>query len=246
MRILLVNDDGFDAPGIRALAKAFTAAHEVIMIAPESERSAFSHSISIHNDIAYSLRKESFEAYSISGTPADCVKLGVLHILKDRRPDLVLSGINNGSNLGSDIMYSGTVSAALEGAYLQIPSIAVSLSDWNCGAEVYDRAARYVYDHFEKLISFGLDVETVLNINYPAHTKPIGTRITKIGYNIYDDAFVETEAGVRIKGRPIEHGRNAADCDVELCKAGYVTISPVALDRNDYKALEKMKASGIF
>lgn len=237
MRILIVNDDGIDAIGIRVLAETLSARHKVTMIAPESERSAFSHSISIHSDIRVTALSRSYKAYSISGTPADCVKLGILHLMKDAPPDLVVSGINNGSNLGSDVMYSGTVSAALEAAYLGVRGIAVSLSDWNREEALYRAAARLVADRLETFLQWDLPITTILNINYPCNTKFCGLKAASVGLNIYDDVFVDTPDGVHIQGHPIAHSNNEPDCDVELIKRGYATVSPIALDRNDYKSL---------
>ena len=240
MRILTVNDDGIDAIGIRVLAETLSEKHEVVMIAPDSERSAFSHSISIHKDIRVAELARPYKAYSISGTPADCVKLGVLHLL-EYRPDLVVSGINNGPNLGSDIMYSGTVSAALEAAYLGIRGIAVSLSDWNREEPLYRAAARLVADNLDAFLALNLPVSTVLNVNYPCGAPFIGLKPARIGLHVYDDVFVDSHEGVRIKGYPLPYAYNEPDCDVELIKQGYATVSPIALDRNDYKSLEKMR-----
>ena len=243
MKILITNDDGIQAEGINALYEALKDRHECFVIAPDSERSACSHSLTTHQDIRYRLASVGF---AVSGTPADCVKLGILHIL-DSKPDLVISGINNGSNLGSDIMYSGTVSAALEGAYLVVRSIAVSLSKHNAASEYYKRAAAFIRDNLEKLTQLDLRSDTVLNINYPVRAPFIGVKFTSSGINLYNDSFVANESGaVRLKGLPIEHDRNVEDCDVELIKKGYVTVTPLKLDRNDYAALEYLKGSGIF
>ena len=128
MKILLVNDDGIDAVGLKTLAETLSGEHELYIVAPEAERSAFSHSVTIFRDIRYiKTAHETIESYSISGTPADCVKFTIIHLFKDAKPDLVLSGINSGPNLGSDIMYSGTVAAASEAVFLGIPAVAVSL-----------------------------------------------------------------------------------------------------------------------
>ena len=244
MRILLVNDDGIEAEGIRALYNALRERHACTVIAPDGERSAFSHSLSIHRDLSY--RKADI-GYAVSGTPADCVKLGVLHITQER-PDAVISGINNGSNLGSDIMYSGTVSAAFEAAYLGVRGIAVSLSHHNAATEYYVRAAQLVAENLHVFADPSLPAETVLNVNYPVRAAYRGIRFTKAGVNLYNDAFVagETEGSVRLKGVPVEHDRNDEDCDVELIKQGYATVTPLKLDRNDYACLEKLKGRKVF
>lgn len=245
MRILVTNDDGIDAVGINVLANALCKDNHVTMIAPDTERSASSHSLTIHRDITF-LKKDgyNFDAYAISGTPADCVKLGVLY-LKKGEVDLVVSGINNGSNLGSDIMYSGTVSAAFEASYLGIPAIAVSLNKWNCNTEKYAAAADFVCRNLSQILALKLSPETVININYPTHMPCKGVKVTKVGINLYDDTFIdgETHGSLRLKGVPVQHDRNQEDCDVELCAKGYVTVSPLNMDRNDYKALELIKSA---
>lgn len=244
MNILLTNDDGYDAIGIQTLYGALAKTHKCVIVAPDGERSAFSHSLSIHKDVSF---RKTETGYAVSGTPADCVKLGILHLLPSP-PDLVVSGINNGPNLGSDIMYSGTVSAALEAAYLGFPGIAVSLQKHNAAKEVYERAAQLLCENLTAFTSLPIGRETVLNINYPV-TKPFaGIRFTKSGINLYNDTFVagETKGCVRLKGKPVEHDRNDGDCDVELIKEGVVTVTPLRLDRNDREALQKLKGMKIF
>lgn len=243
MRILLTNDDGIDAIGINVLAEVFSKDNEVMMIAPDTERSACSHSLSIHHDINYELRSgHACKAYAISGTPADCVKLGIL-ALCDNKPDLVISGINNGSNLGSDIMYSGTVSAAFESIYLGTKAIAISLSLWNCEREKYVAAANFLHEHLSSFLSCNLPSKTLLNVNYPANMPFKGARMTKVGLNLYADVFVNggSSGSFRLQGAPMEHDLNDEDCDVEWCKKGYATVSPIHLDKNDYESLERLK-----
>ncbi len=239
MRILLTNDDGIDAIGIRTLYDAFSALHDCVVIAPDGERSASGHSLTIHRDLFY---RKTDCGYAISGTPADCVKLGILHLL-DTPPDVVVSGINNGPNLGSDIMYSGTVSAALEAAYLRVRGIAISLSRHNADAEYYRQAARLLAEHLEHFMQLPVPVETVLNINYPVRAPYVGVRFAKAGVNLYNDTFVASEQGegVRLKGVPIGNDGNDEDCDVTLIKRGFATVTPVTLDCNDYRVLEILK-----
>lgn len=244
MRILLANDDGIEAEGIRALYDALRDRHACTVVAPDGERSAFSHSLSIHSDLYY---RKTEAGYAVSGTPADCVKLGILHLM-DARPDVVISGVNNGSNLGSDIMYSGTVSAAMEAAYLGVRGIAVSLSHHNAPSSVYAAAARLIADNLDAFLRLPVHSETVLNVNYPVRAAYKGLRFTKAGINLYNDSFVagEQEGSVRLKGVPVEHDRNDEDCDVELIKKGYATVTPLRLDRNDYEALERLKQVKFF
>lgn len=244
MNLLLTNDDGIDADGIRALYDALRAEHNCFVIAPDGERSAFSHSLSIHRDVYYG--KHGL-GYAVSGTPADCVKLGVLHLLPCK-PDAVIAGVNNGSNLGSDIMYSGTVSAALEAAYLGIRGIAVSLQCHNAPTEYYVRAAELVRANLSEFSALPIQTETVLNINYPVRMPYAGIKCTKAGINLYNDTFVagEKEGSVRLKGVPVEHSRNSDDCDVEWIKKGYATVTPIRLDRNDYESLQTLKSARLF
>lgn len=239
MRILITNDDGIQADGIRILYDKLHKYHDCIVIAPNGNRSACSHSLSIQCDLYY---ENADLGYAISGTPADCVKLGVLHLL-DKAPDLVISGINNGPNLGSDIAYSGTVSAALEASYLGVRGIAVSLSKHNADVKYYKQAAEFVTENLQKFIDLPITSGTVLNINYPVRAPFIGYKFTKSGINLYNDTFVkgETNGGVRLKGVAVEHDRNDDDCDVELIKKGYATITPLKLDLNDYDCLNVLK-----
>lgn len=241
MRILITNDDGIDSVGLTTLADALIEDHEVYVIAPSSQKSATGHGISVLSPIAYT--RLSSEKYSLriaaDGTPADCVKLAVLYFMKDGLPDLVISGINEGANIGSDIIYSGTVSAALEGAYLGIPSIAISNIS-RAFTDGYALAAKMLKENLDKLISLGIPEYTALNINYPCE-KHKGIKFVRMGINHYSDYFTEVgESSLRIDGQPMTEGMSD-DTDVIQVRNGYVTVSPITLDRNDYAFLDKMK-----
>ncbi len=235
MRILLTNDDGIQAEGLRALYVELSKSHDCTVIAPDGERSACSHSLTIHRDLFY---EKTDLGYAVSGSPADCVKMGILHIM-GKAPDLVISGINNGPNLGSDVMYSGTVSAAKEAAYLNIKGIAVSLSSHNASSEFYEKAAKLLAEKLTEFTALPIDTQTVLNVNYPVKAPFKGVKYTKAGINIYNDTYVSVvdNACVRLKGVAVRHDKNDDDCDVELIKKGYATVTPLMLDSNDYKAL---------
>ena len=153
MNILITNDDGIYADGIIELAKAISKIANVYVVAPESQKSATGHAITIHNPIMVHKidMGENIKSYAISGTPADCVKVGIEGLFKDINIDLVLSGINNGSNLGTDVIYSGTVSAALEGFILNKPSIAISYDEVNVKREIYKDASKYVVNLVENI-----------------------------------------------------------------------------------------------
>lgn len=248
MRILIVNDDGIDSVGIIVLAEIFGKDNDIMMVAPKNQRSAFSHSITIHEDIQYEQLDKPYPAFAISGTPADCTKTGILFFNGGKPFDLVLSGINNGSNLGTDILYSGTVAAATEGATHGIPSIAISLEKWECPEQNYREAAQFLHANIDKFMSLLKGGCRVLNVNYPV-VKPFkGVKLTKSGINLYDDCFIagETSQSLRISGQPAAHSLNKEDCDVELIKKGYVTVTPLTTERNDNAALKKMKGKKIF
>ena len=194
MRILVTNDDGITAEGIYILAKELQKIGEVIVAAPNTEKSATGHAITIHHPLRVNKVKffdTPIEAYSINGTPADCVKLAVEALLKDRRPDLVISGINNGPNLGTDVIYSGTVSAAVEAAIMDIFSIAVSMGGININQ--YLDAAKFVCRIVKKILHHQDMVDTIININYPTCSKEEikGVKVTTLGIRKYTNSFIE-------------------------------------------------------
>ena len=248
MRILLTNDDGIDAVGINVLAEEFCKDNDIFMVAPDSERSAFSHSLTITRGLKVTRadKGKGIEAYAVSGTPADCVKIAVLELVKNSAPDIVISGINNGPNLGSDIMYSGTVAAASEGAYMGIPSIAISLQKWNADEKCYREAAKFLHGRIDEFFALSKSGAQVLNINYPTVVPFKGAKFTKMGVVVYSDKFHADEKDLyTLKGMPILHDKNDDDCDVELIKQGYCTVTPLTLDRTDYGALKKIIGSGV-
>ena len=170
MNILITNDDGIWADGIIELGKEISKYHNVYIVAPDSQRSATGHAITIHDPILVNEEfvDDNIKAFSISGTPADCVKIGIEALLKDINIDLVLSGINNGPNLGTDVIYSGTVSAAIEGFIQNKPSIAFSLNEFNVPKEEYAKASKYASEIVNS-IEDKLDLldDCILNVNIP-------------------------------------------------------------------------------
>lgn len=247
MKILITNDDGIDSVGIIVLAEIFGKDNDIMMVAPSGQRSAFSHSITISEDITYERVDRPYPAYAISGTPADCTKTGVLYFNSGDPFDLVLSGVNNGANLGTDILYSGTVAAATEGAVLGIPSIAVSLQKWNCDPAVYRAAAAFMHDNIERFMQL-TEVGRMLNVNYPVTAPYRGVRITPSGINLYNDCYEKgaTPQSLRVYGQPTPHDLNREDCDMEWIKQGYVTVTPLALVRDDRDALARLKGKNLF
>jgi len=210
MRILLTNDDGINAPGILQMMDTFSSDHEIIVVAPEGERSGHSHSVTIFRNMRFFKAEHKVkEAYALEGSPADCVKFAVIHLFKDNLPDLVLSGINSGPNMGSDIMYSGTVAAATEAVHLGIPAIALSLATWVEGDNnLYKDAAEFLKRNLDSLYKTAKAHvgEVVLNINYP-HKPFLGAKWVKAGINWYDDFYEECKKTgmVQLKGIPAPH-----------------------------------------
>ena len=241
MNILICNDDGIYSEGIFALAKSLSREHNVLVVAPDGNRSAAAHSLSISS--GFSVRKEfldnAFNAYSISGTPVDCVKFAHLHFT-DFHIDIVCSGINIGSNIGTDVLYSGTVSAGLEANSLGYPAFAfssVAYRDNNfvtCGI-----IALKIVDKLKE----NLSSDFTYNVNVPnlAEEDIKGVKITKLGKNIYSDRYISIgENAFKLIGEPLDHDRNDEDCDVEWCKKGYVTVTPVLFDKTDHSTIKKL------
>ena len=193
MKLLVGNDDGVFAPGIRALANTLAGAgHEVIVVCPDRERSATGHGLTIHQpiraELVDSIFHESIKAWACSGTPSDCIKLA-LSALLESPPDLVLSGINQGANLGTDVLYSGTVSAAMEGVIEGIPSIAFSLTSF--AFPDFGPSARFAVKMLEKLQHNPLKLPLLLNVNIPAvpEHEIDGVAFTRQGIRRYFDMF---------------------------------------------------------
>ena len=242
-KILVSNDDGIYSPGIRALANAMTALGEVWVVAPDVEQSAVGHGITVRRPLRF--RKTNvpnlepgIKAFRVDGTPADCVVLGV-HSLG--RPDLVVSGINFGPNLGYDLTHSGTFAVAMEGTHLEIPSIAFSLQfsdemDFSFAASYAPKLAAKVLEH-------GLPARTVLNVNFPTG-KPKGLRVTTQGTHLYEDAVHERKDP---NGQPYfwvagtSRGDLEPDSDFTAVAQDFVSITPVLLDFTHREFLETVK-----
>lgn len=244
MKILITNDDGIESEGIIALAKEFEADNEVVIVAPNTQRSAAGHSITINRPIVVKEVKIDglkSKAYSIDGTPADCVKIGIEKIYKGKF-DFILSGVNFGTNLGSDVIYSGTVSAAIEGSIYKIPSIAVSMEIGD-GKMDYKLAAQFTREVV--LIAFQNNIgrDIVLNVNIPAIPLEAikGIKVSELGNRIYTNCYIETtlsdnSIGYRIEGSPIDD--DIIDTDVYNFKKGFITVTPLHYDLTNYKILE--------
>lgn len=243
MRILLTNDDGIGASGIQALWHELAKIAEVIVVAPDVERSATSQAITVHSPIRvdeYSFDNPRISGWRIGGTPADCVKIA-LGTLLPKRPDIVVSGINHGPNLGTDVLYSGTVSAAIEGALHGIPAIAVSLD----GRENYDfqPAAEFTCTLVQKMIRQALPAGTLLNVNIPGlpAEQMQGVAVTKLGVRQYDN-ILEGRKDPRGRmyywlGGTVIENENDADSDIIAVKMSKISVTPIHFDLTDYKAM---------
>ncbi|NLF40392.1 5'/3'-nucleotidase SurE [bacterium] len=248
MRILLSNDDGIDAPGLRALAAALAPVAELFIVAPATEQSAVGHAITMRDPLKVRKwhRDDEFFGYAVSGTPADCVKIALCTLMK-RPPDLVVSGINQGANLGTDIIYSGTVSAATEGTLLGVPSIAVSVNCYERTAR-FDTAARVAATLAADVPGMKMPRGTLLNVNVPnvAYEELKGWRLTSQGRSKFVENYIRRidPRGTPyywIGGKFVETDE-PAHADYLAVKHGFVSITPLHFDVTDYSFLHASKA----
>ena len=248
MKILLTNDDGIHAPGINALYDELSQIGEVVVVAPDSEKSAVGHAITLNDPLrATKFYKDGkFFGYAIKGTPADCVKLGYWAILKEEKPDLLVSGINLGSNAGINTNYSGTVSAATEGAMLGISSFAISLTTFK--DPDFGPAARFA----RRFVPFMLEKEAfpgiALNVNFPAvpEDEIQGIRVTRQGQAMYREEF---EKRIDPHGRTyywLTGEKHDVETDPEVDDVAIdencISITPIHFDLTHYQTLDKMKS----
>lgn len=247
MNILLSNDDGYLANGIKTLAKHLAKKHNVTVVAPMGERSGSSHSVNFFSGIYYEDKGyvDGIRTYAVSGTPADCVLFGLKYLLKDEKIDAVVSGINTCLNAGSDIIFSGTFGAAQEGTFQGIPSLAVSLK--TRGVEDYEYAADFTARNLDELLSrANADITINLNIPYVSKDDIKGIRIAPVAYQPYNESYVKNtdSNGVDmyfVDGHPIKHTDEESGGDCYLLNQGYITITPVRLISNDLSEIQALK-----
>ncbi len=249
MRILLTNDDGITAVGIKAQAKALSRFAEVICVAPLNEQSGTGHGITVRKPLRVSrLAREHFPdaktAWAVDGTPADCVKLALDKLLpEDEQPDIVVSGVNCGGNLGTDVVYSGTVSGALEGYINDISAIAVSLVQ---GGDDFDYAAEFVARFCREHSSYLAVRPKILNINIPnlLPRQIKGVKLCKLGERRYLNPFSKISEpngqSYFMLGGEIDDSRKAAKTDIEAIAEGYITITPLSWDLTNYSDLAEL------
>lgn len=243
MRILISNDDGYLAPGIRVLAETLKQIAQITVVAPERDRSGASNSLTLENPIRARTMDNGY--ISVDGTPTDCVHLAITGLL-DEEPDMVVSGINSGANMGDDVLYSGTVAAAMEGRFLGLPAIAVSLVSHGA-AKHYTTAARVVLEILQKLQSHPLSGDTILNINVPdiPYEELSGMEITRLGHRHKSEPVIRSTDP---RGRPIYWvGPAGAEqdagpgTDFHAVKNGIVSITPIHTDLTRYSVLDNLR-----
>src|SRR5436190_10992957 len=239
-RILVTNDDGIYSEGIRKLAKALAALGEVVIVAPDREQSAASHALTLNRP----LRLMQLEAneWIVDGTPTDCVNLGVLKLFNDPRPDVVVSGVNFGPNLGDDVTYSGTISAAFEGALLNIPSIA--LSSLVAKHFSFDPCVEFAVELVRWFLDEPRDPQIILNVNFPAGEFQ-GVRVTRLGKRVYSETLIERLDPRGRKYYWIGAGKAtwqaAEGTDFEAVQDGFVSVTPLHLDLTHHASIPQLK-----
>lgn len=239
--ILVTNDDGIYSEGLKKLAAACrSVADEVTIVAPDREQSAVSHSLTLNRPLR--LLQIEPDQWIVDGTPTDCVNLGVLKLLKERRPNLIVSGINFGPNLGDDVTYSGTISAAFEGSLLHIPSIAFSALVGEHFS--FDPCADFARRFIEFAVRDHHDPNVVLNVNFPLGEFK-GVRVTRLGRRIYSEGIIER---LDPRGRkyywiggepPVWHEGEGTDFDA--VQNGFVSITPLHLDLTHHESIHRLK-----
>ncbi|MEY3385215.1 MAG: hypothetical protein RIR53_26 [Bacteroidota bacterium] len=250
MYILVTNDDGIDSAGISALVSAMRRIGDVVVVAPDRQQSAVGHALTVASPLRATPFHRDGEVFgwAVNGTPADCVKLGVSTLL-ERRPDMVVSGINHGSNTSVNAIYSGTVSAATEGTLMGIPSMAVSLATFDHSADM-SLAADVAYDVATRLLDLKLPAGTLLNVNVPPIDRSLyrGVKVTRQGHNAWKDGYdVRNDP----QGRPYYWLKGEfltltelEDGDDFAVQQGWTAITPIHYELTNYTELDRLK--GLF
>lgn len=242
MKILVANDDGILAPGLALLAEVCQGVGQVTVVAPDREQSGTSHSLTMHRPLRPARRPDG--SYQVDGTPTDCVLLA-LGALMPERPDFVFSGVNHGPNMGEDVLYSGTVAAAMEGVTLGVPSVAISFAGPASDLETLGSYRSLLARLVQQIISArNFPPETLLNINLPPCGAPAvkGIKVTALGSRYFSESLTRmTDPWGRemfwIGGGSI-HWTGGADSDHHAVAEGYVSITPLHMDLTNYKLLE--------
>lgn len=252
VKILVSNDDGIQANGINTLVERLAMQYDVYVVAPDRERSATGHALTLHQP----LRVEEVKmgnakvkaAYAISGTPSDCIKIALNAILEEK-PDIVISGINHGPNLGADVLYSGTVSAALEGAINNYPSIAVSQLNGHEKNADFRHGAEFIANFIPAALAANLPPKTIFNVNVPSVplTEMTGIRLTRLGVRMYTDTYekrVDPRGQVYywLAGEIVNDSEESDDSDVTVIRNNMISVTPVTFDMTHWDYLAKNTA----
>lgn len=243
MHVLVSNDDGLEAPGIRLLAERLSETAKITVVAPDRDRSGASNSLTLDQPIRVDKRADA--VYRVFGTPTDCVHIAITGLL-DTDPDMVISGINAGANLGDDVLYSGTVAAAMEGRFLGLPAMAISLVFENGPPRHYESAARAACEVMLRLQNEPLPADTILNVNVPDRPwdKIRGFETTRLGHRHraepsipLDDPRGRSFYWVGPAGREQDSGPGT---DFDAVRRGFISVTPIHVDLTRYQALEQI------
>lgn len=244
--ILITNDDGLAAEGLSVLERALHGLGRVIVVAPDQEQSASSHAITLDKPLR--IKEHASSRFGVSGTPTDCVLLAI-HGILERRPDLIVSGINHGPNMGEDVTYSGTVAAAIEACILGITSMAISLASWEIAP--FDGAAAAASQLARVLLTMDGKRPRLWNVNVPAvpRSEIAGIKVTKLGSRVYNDIIIRKKDP---RGKDYfwiggaEPGWSAGeDTDFAAVSAGYISVTPLRLDFTDYEGITELEERGL-
>jgi 5'-nucleotidase len=250
--ILVTNDDGYQSPALQALARALAPVGEVTVFAPDHNWSAAGHTKTMHKPLRISRGQtdDGLPLYITTGTPSDCVGLALLGVV-EQRPDLVVSGINLGANLGEDITYSGTVAGAMEAAVTGLPAIAASTDLLEDGTADFIYAGQVIAEIAHRVIEYGLPSGVLLNVNFPSlpRDQMQGLQLTRLGRRVYRDVLIER---LDPKGRPYywiggdpPAGEPEAGTDVGALAQGYVSVTPLNMDMTDRDQLAGLAGWGL-
>ena len=249
-RILVTNDDGIHAPGLKVLEEiAREISDHVWVIAPETEQSGSSHSLSLA--LPLRLREISERRYAVQGTPTDCVAMGVRHVIADQQVDLVLSGVNRGSNISDDVTYSGTIAAAMEGTLLGVPSIALSQAVGNTSKSAkWSTARTHGPTVIRKLLQFRWPKDVLINVNFPDIGQEAikGINVTRQGHQDISDLYIDQRIDAR--GIPYfwiglrgAYGDPSEDSDLVAIRNGYISVTPLHLDLTHDETYRTLQAA---
>lgn len=248
IRILLSNDDGVHAPGLKALEQiAREISDDIWVVAPEAEQSGAAHSVTLTRPLR--LRKISSRRYAVDGTPTDCMVLAILKLLKDRKPTLMLSGVNHGSNVGEDITYSGTVAAAMEAILLGVPAIALSQSRSNGHPIKWGTAEHFAPIIIQRLLELGWPKNVLINLNFPNLVKDSVKGICIVKHGFRNPNSGEMKEWYDPLGQPYYWLLNAlrdefiedTESDLSAVRDGFISLTPLHLDLTHYDTLSSLK-----